>query len=301
MYVRITKSYLQNRPQDHLQQMARGTPNAAKLSKNALVAKLLSEASNGGKFGTVNSYISICEYCRVTYVLATASKITATPLFCVSCGKTSPNRAFQHNLERTSLLIAIASRMKKKKEKPSQAVLLEQALVTTITSFEILLRDVYSLIVDHRHVIYGESIYSRIYDSTRNEFLGLGAASSKFKREVGLNIKARLGQSNYAFLSRMYSARHIIVHNCSVIDKDYISQTGEDPKSLNTKLFITLKDLRKLLSVAKRVGAMADRALLTCILDYKDKQTDLTIKLLKPPRVTKSLKPISISHKCESV
>ncbi len=172
---------------------------------------------------------------------------------------------------------------------------------SSITSFEILLRDVYSLIVDHRHVIYGESIYSRIYDSTRNEFLGLGAANSKFKREVGLNIKARLGQTNYAFLSRLYSARHIIVHNCSVIDKDYISQTGADPKNLNTKLLITLKDLRKLLSVVKRVGAMADRALLKCILDYKDKQTDLTINLLKSRQVTKALKRIPISHKCESL
>jgi hypothetical protein len=271
----------------------------ANVSKSALVSRLLSEASNGGKLGKVNSYLSICEYCRASYVLGTPSKITASPLFCVSCGKTSPNRAFQHNLGRTSLLIAIASKMKKKLEMPSKSVLLEQALVTTITSFEILLRDVYSLILDHRHVIYGESIYSRIYDSTRNEFLGLGAANSKFKREVGLNIKARLGHSNYAFLSRMYSARHIIVHNCSIIDKDFISQTGADPKFLKKRLSITLSDLRKLLSVAKRVGAMADRALLNCILEYKDKQTDITIRLLKPMR--KSIKQLRVKHRCEGL
>jgi hypothetical protein len=259
--------------------MFRLKSEASQLSKKELVSVILSRYLTVKKLGPVNLYLSVCEYCRADYVLGTPTEIATIPVYCVSCGRTSPYKAFQSNLERTALLISIASKMKKGREKVSKAILLEQALVTVITSFEVLLRDIYSLVLDHKHVIFGESIYPRIYDSTRNEFLGLGSANSKFKKEVGLNIKEKLGQVNYSFLSKMYSARHIIVHNCSIKDKDYISQTGEAPQNLNQKLSVSMKDLKKIMSIARRVGALAEGKLKEQILDYHRKQTDLIVAL----------------------
>jgi hypothetical protein len=279
MYVKITRSFLESRPKKHLLKMFRLGPQSAQLSKKELVSEILSRHFTHKKLGAMSLFLSVCEYCRADYMLGTSSIRTTSPIYCVSCGRTSPYRAFQRNLERTALLMSIGSSMRKSDEKSSKAILLEQALVTVITSFEVFLRDVYSLVVDHKHVIFGESIYARIYDSTRNEFLGLGTATSKFKKEVGLNLKEKLGQSNYSFLSKMYSARHIIVHNCSIKDKDYISQTGEEPQELNKKLSVSMRDLDKLMSLAKKVGILAEGKLRERILAYHRMRTDLIVAI----------------------
>ena len=278
MYIKITRSLLENRPKKHLLKMFRLNSESSQLSKKDLIAEILSRYSTANRVGPINLFLSVCEYCRADYLLGTPIKST-NPIYCISCGRTSAYKAFQSNLERTALLMAIGLSIKKKDEQSSKAILLEQALVTVITSFEVLLRDIYSLVLDHKHVIFGESIYHRIYDSTRNEFLGLGSANSKLKKELGLNLKEKLGPSNYSFLAKMYSARHIIVHNCSIKDKDYISQTGEDPQELNKKLSVSMNDLNKLLALVKRIGALAEGKLRERLLDSHRKQTDLIVAI----------------------
>jgi hypothetical protein len=279
MYIKVTKSLLGNRPKGHLLKMFGIKPEASRHSKSEIISSILSRYLTHKKWGATNLYLAVCEYCRKTYFVGVPAKAGGYPVYCVSCGRTSPNRTFQRNVERTALLISLASKMKKKEESGSRNILLEQAVVTVITSLEVLMRDVYSLILDHEHVIYGESIYPRIYASTRNEFLGLGSANTKLKRDISLNLKEKLGQANYSYLSKMFSARHIIVHNCSIKDKDYVSQTGDDPKNVNQKLSLTMQDVKKLMSISKRLGILADNKLRECVLKYYRKRTDLIIEL----------------------
>jgi hypothetical protein len=275
MYLRITKSLLEGRPRRHLLQMFQVSPGSAKLRKKELVEHILSKITPTHKSRTLNPYLLACEYCGVSFTFS-ASGI---PIYCSSCGKTSPYLAFERNLQRTQLLMAMASKSRKLEESESRAILLEQALVTTITSFEVLLREVYSLIVDHRHVIVGETIYPRIYNSTRNEFLGLGSANAKFKKDLGFNLKQKLGPANYSFLSNMFSARHIIVHNCSIKDTNYLSQTGEPAANLNTKLSVTVPELTRLGTIARKVAKLGEAKLRECILDHHRKQTDLIVTI----------------------
>ena len=173
--------------------------------------------------------------------------------------------------------------MRRKENYDAKSILLEQSLVTIITSFEVFLRDTYSLILDHKHVIFGESIYNRIYDSTRNEFLNLGSANAKFKKETGLNLKEGLGQANYSFLSRMYSARHIIVHNCSIKDRDYLNQTGDDPEHLHKRLTVTNQDVNQLTVLATQAAKLIENKLQEHLLEFYYKQIDLIISFLDDP------------------
>ena len=157
--------------------------------------------------------------------------------------------------------------------------LLQQALVTTVTSLEVLMRELYSIIIDHEHVIYGKSVYRRFYDSTRNQFLGVGSANDKLKRDAGFNLKEELGQADYSYLSKMFSSRHIIVHNCSVKDRDYIGQTNEDHNNMNEPLVLTMSDLQKLICIAKKVGVAADYKLRECLLNHYATKIEVVNKI----------------------
>ena len=246
-------------------------PDMAGLSKDMIITQMTTPDSI--------PYLAICEYCRVSHVLVELNGRAGEPLYCMSCARTSPQRAFQRNLERTDLLISLSSKMRTA-DNEAKSILLEQSVVTIITSFEVFLRDIYSLILDHKHVVFGESIYQRIYDSTRNEFLNLGAANARFKKEVGVNLKEELGQANYSFLSSMYSARHIIVHNCSIKDKDYLNQTGDDFQNLNKKLDVTTEDVHQLTILVKQVAKLSEDKLREHLLDTYSKRIDLIISFL---------------------
>jgi hypothetical protein len=284
MYVQITKTLLETRPKKHLLQMFRVSPETAKLKKNELVKEILRTNSPTHKSVTLFPYLLICEYCGTSFIMSGS----ATPLYCMKCGRTSPYLAFERNLQRTQLLLETASKLTGPKDSNSRSILLEQALVTIITSLEVVLRDVYALVIDHKHVIFGESIYPRVYRTTRNEFLGLGSAAAKIKKDLGLNLKHKLGTSNYSFLSRMYSARHIIVHNCSIKDTDYLAQTGEPIGNLNSTLSVTRGDLIRLTSIAKAVARLGETQLRACILNHHRRQTNLMVTISdKGPLSTK--------------
>ena len=110
-------------------------------------------------------YFHYCGYCRTKFFLVAAGK--ATPLFCTICAKTTPSNALNKSFEKAEILIKLAAQMRHKNPDAYNA-LLEQSLVSTITSVEIMLRQTYSSIYDQKHIIYGSSLFNEVYSKSRN-------------------------------------------------------------------------------------------------------------------------------------
>jgi uncharacterized protein YbaR (Trm112 family) len=286
MYFKINNTFLTKRTKEDLLWLFRDFGLTKAMPKTQMVRQILKASTHIKNIGPCDSWIIVCPYCRTQLFVASSKKEPMNPRFCAGCGKASPLHAFEANLGKTSQLVILSSKMNRKEEKDTKNVLLEQALVTVITGLEVLMREVYSLIYDHRHVVIGRSIFYDIYSRTRNEFLNLGSASKWLRKVSDLNLKKEISEGDYKFLSRAFSARHIVVHNCSVKDKDFLSQTGEPDTELNKPLKLNVKYLRKLISVSRKLARVVVQELHSVLLQYQHERLD-TIRTLQRTRKQK--------------
>jgi hypothetical protein len=261
MYFKLTRKFLEGRTKDDLIDMFGRLDISSKLTKTALVTEILNHFSKSTQLG-MQPWGMICCFCRREVYFAG----TGLPRYCPGCGRTSPKFAHEAQLERATHLVAFASQNMKNKQRQIKDVLLEQAVVVVITGLEVLMREVYALVYDHQHVAMGTSIYDDTYAKTRSEFLNLGMASRGLRKVTSLNIKERLPANDYKFLSRMYSARHIIVHNSSSKDRDFLSQTGDPESELGRPLMLYNADLRRLIKLARLIARQIDEEFCKIIL-----------------------------------
>lgn len=268
MYTKLTRAYLTSKPRAVLLRLAGMQEDIPTMPNKELASRIIKALASAPGVGAVRGFECFCPYCRSYRIVGVPANFNRKLRFCGKCGKASPRIVFEANLERTLDLRAIASKMFLKKEGQLRQTLIQQNMVTLISGLELLFRNTYSLIVDLKHVLAGESIYSRIFRETRNEFLNLGAATGKIKKETALDLREVVNEADYRFLSRMFSARHVIIHNCSVKDRDYISQTGEDANQLNQKVFLSLADLDRTVRIAKKVAVLLDKELRKAASDF---------------------------------
>lgn len=283
MYFELKKTFLEKCTKADLIDLFPHLDFSKSTSRNKIVQAIVKNYSHSDGLGACTPWIRICPYCRSQGYLLVPKRSKATPRFCIRCGRTSPLDALESSLHKTTQLVILASKMNRKEERATKDVLLEQALVSVITGLEVLMRETYSLIYDHRHVVMGRPIFEDIYAQMRNEFLNLGSASRWLRKVTGLNIKNELPTDDYNFLSRMYSARHIIVHNSSIKDRDFLSQTGEPDSQLNSPLRLKVPDARKLIRISRRLGRQVDQKLRDSVLAYQHDRLSLA-RAVEHPR-----------------
>lgn len=281
MYFKITKSFLQSFSKEHILASFKLGADSQKKTKKKLIEEIIEKNTSHPEVGSVDPWYFICPFCRVEGKLLTASTNSGTPKFCTRCGKTAPLNALEKSLQNTDALLVLASKMNLKSEQDTKAVLVEQGLVTVITGLEVFLRQTYSLIYDLHHVVYGKSLYSDIYPKTRSDFLNLGAATSQIRKLTSFNLKKEISEDRYKFLSTMYSARHIIVHNSSQKDKEFINQTSAPDSDLGKPLKLTIPEVRRAKSIAFEITKKLDSKLREVILSYQKQKKIIEIKLKK--------------------
>jgi hypothetical protein len=283
MYFIITKSFLNSHSKEFLITAFNLTKNSIHKTKKELVDKIYSESTqNSPKRGNTISALSLCEYCRNIKVLKHPARNGKNRFnYCTQCGRMSPNKVFLKNIERTTSLIRLASKMINKNEKSDKAILLEQSIVSLATSVEILLRETYSLIYDLKHVIIGESIYSNIYAETKNDFTNLGFAVNRFKKLCNVNLKNELQDRHYKLLTGLFAKRHCIVHNNGVKDSEYVSQMAEDKVEIGKELKLTVVQNRKFFTALNQLKYVLEKKLSEYILNHNYSIVEIIWSLIK--------------------
>jgi len=280
MYFKITKSFLKSYSKEHIISSFSVSSDSKKKSKKRLIDEIIQKDSSHPELGPLSAWLFICPFCRAEGKLSAPRATTKRePTHCVVCGKTSPLHSLLKNLQNTEALLSLASKMNLKAERNVKSALTEQGLVTVITGLEVFMRQTYSLIYDLHHVVFGKSLYFDVYPKTRSDFLNLGAATNQIRKEASFNLRKEITLGRYKFLSDMYSARHIIVHNSSIKDKEYINQTDATEGDLGKQLKLTIPEVRRAKSIATEVGKKLDRKLRETILGYQRLKTSIETKL----------------------
>jgi len=280
MYFKIDKKFLQVFTKQHLLLAFRPPTVTVKDAKYKILEAIINDphlAKVKVKLLNPVRYFHYCGYCRAKYFIVSSGK--ATPLFCAKCGKTSPSNALTKNFSRAKILLNLAT-LVKQKDNDAHKALLEQCLVSTITSVEIMLRETYSSIYDQKHIVYGTSLFNDVYSKSRNEFLNFGNGLSKIKSLTGADIKTEMGESSVKLISRMYSTRHVIVHNASIKDREFITQTGEDNSELNKQVVLNVENIRQMFEASKKISKVLDRELRAALLRNHIHSLDIAATIL---------------------
>lgn len=281
MYFKITKSFLQSFSKEHIVSTFALSPSPKKKPKYRLIDEIIEKYSSDKKGNSLTPWFSVCPFCRREGKLFASRTDAEKPIYCVFCGKTTPVHSFEKNLQNTDALLILASKMNLKSERNVKSVLTEQGLITIITSLEVLMRQTYSLIYDLQHVVFGKSLFSEIYPRTRSAFLNLGSAITQIRKLTSFDLKKEIAEARYKFLSHMYSTRHIIIHNSSLKDKEFINQTNSTQGDLGKSLKLTIPEVRRAKSIATVISKKLDLKLRETILGYQKQKTSIEIKLRK--------------------
>lgn len=279
MYFKIQRNFLQTFKKPHLLLAFRPPQVTAKDSKVKIIEAILNNPVLAKvKYVKPVMYFHYCGYCRAKFFLVSSGK--AIPLYCGVCGKTSPNNALNKNFARAKILLKLATQLRNK-DNDAYKALLEQCLVSTITSLEIALREAFSSIYDQKHIVHGTSLFAETYSKSRNEFLNFGNGLSKIKSITGSDIKMEIGELNFKLISKMYSTRHVIVHNASIKDKEYINQTGEDIAQLNKPVSIDELAINDMFEASVKVSKILDRELRAALLRNHMRSLDVASTILE--------------------
>jgi hypothetical protein len=111
-----------------------------------------------------------------------------------------------------------------------------------------------------------------VYSDTRNEFLNFGVTCGKFKRDLRIDLKSTMDPDSFRAVSNAYFKRHVIVHNASSIDTDYITQTGSDESLLKKRVPVAVHDIRHVIEKAQVPIGLLDAELQKAVLGLVEKR-----------------------------
>jgi uncharacterized protein with HEPN domain len=161
--------------------------------------------------------------------------------YCPCCGKgsTSDNSYFQ--LSRMIRIIHFHSTglaMIKDKSEYDKLELLtydvyQLELVEISALFEVMLRDYFNAFLFIQYFgIKSKYLSKTLKKDIGNDFLNIDKANTHYKQALGINLRAKISESNWLDLIDLVNMRNTIVHNNGMIDL----------KFKNTKSYLRLKD-----------------------------------------------------------
>lgn len=182
-----------------------------------IISSYLEAISNHSELNVYTTYFLFCPYCKNSLILL----IDAQPKFCTTCGETNPFQKLENSASKASLLFGLVQ----KSEEQVTRVLLEQSIVILATCIEVFFRDIYSTILNLRHVKRGHTIIERFYNEVKNDFINTGKIRKRFK-DLGIDIKNTVGEEVVKDINLLLLKRNVIVHNNGIIDKAFLSNSG---------------------------------------------------------------------------
>jgi len=198
-------------------------------------------------------YFMFCPYCNEVGWLSMAqdsSKVSKSlsssePVACVFCGETGPFEKMNNCQKKSIMLYTLATGKPQVPETGETFVkrtLLEQSLVTTATGIEVFLRDVYSIVLNLRHVKPEKNLTGRFIEESRNDFINIGKAKEKYKKDLGVDLARVIRKDDLRKLDLLMAKRNVVVHNNGTVDRAFLRQI--EAKGLSTLLQQTGKKLR---------------------------------------------------------
>lgn len=193
-------------------------------------------------------YFCKCQYCRKLTSSISVTGEEDVMSFCIWCGEGDAFFKIGRSIEKVQIIIGIL----KEGVPRGETILKEQVIVLLATGFEIFMKDVYATLLNIRYVRDHVSLYDRFSSESRNDFVNFGKAIEKFRKDLGIDLKKELTNSERKSMNLLLCKRHVIVHNNGFIDSTFIKQTGLD-LTKGDYVPLGLDEISKFIGIMKKI------------------------------------------------
>lgn len=203
-------------------------------------------------------FLRLCPYCNILSFLSitgTSVDKLESPSRCAFCGESNPFDKFKHSLNKVDILYGLAafsSAGDDDSDNENERALLEQAIVALATGFEIFLKDIYCSGMNLKYIKDGQSLFFKFSAESKNDFINIGKAMSKYKNDLNIDLKKMLSDNDLKKINFLLLKRNVIVHNNGFVDIQFKNQSGIDCK-IGEQIQITNEDIAMYRSILESV------------------------------------------------
>lgn len=177
----------------------------------------------------------VCINCTLRY------SVYGVFAFCPDCGQHNSLQILEKNLEVVGKMLDMAE----SQEKELAQRLVENALEDCVSIFDGFGRE-----LCHVHARNA----TNPANAERISFQNLEAAKASLHDAFGIDVSARVTAEEWLSAVRGFQKRHLIAHKMGVIDRDYITKTGDTQAVIGRKIGIGANEVRELLQIISKLA-----------------------------------------------
>lgn len=204
-------------------------------------------------------YLRLCPYCNGFFLLSMSEGVADELVFpsrCVICGESNPFEKIQESFGKADTLYGLsvfcACGDDDEDDIKNERTLLEQTIVVLATGFEIFMRDLFCSGMNLKFVKNGRSLFSKFSVETKNDFINIGKATEKFKKELDIDLKTVFSKDEIGKIKILLLKRNVIVHNNGFVDTQFKNQSGMECQ-IGQPIHINAEEVSEYISILETV------------------------------------------------
>ena len=180
----------------------------------------------------------ICKECGTKY------SVIGSAFFCPFCGYKSITNIFiegLNNIEKQLKFIKYHLKIEDKNfVEDFNRKFIENNMVEVVSTFQMLASEIY------------EKLNGKL--DGLNDFQNISKGSELLKKKCGYGYEKWLNEDELKELNIFFQKRHLIVHTNGIINKNYITKSGDTTYKEGQRLVIKEQDVLRLISIVKKLG-----------------------------------------------
>ena len=177
----------------------------------------------------------VCERCSLRFA------IYGVFGFCPDCAVHNSLQILKTNLELVRRLLAVAEMQ----EAQVAQHLIENALEDCVSTFDGFGRETCRVFATKA---------AKPEKAAEIRFQNIAAARDRVREQFGVDFAAAATSADWKLVRRAFQKRHLLAHKMGVVDKDYVSATGDSPSLLGRKVSIAASEVRELVVQLQTLG-----------------------------------------------
>lgn len=177
----------------------------------------------------------VCERCSLRFA------IYGVFGFCPDCAVHNSLQILKTNLELVRRLLGVAEMQ----ELQVAQHLIENALEDCVSTFDGFGRETCRVFAAKA---------AKPEKAAEIRFQNIAAARDRVREQFGVDFAAAATLADWKLVQRAFQKRHLLAHRMGVVDKDYVSATGDSPSLLGRKVSIAASEVRELVVQLQTLG-----------------------------------------------
>lgn len=177
----------------------------------------------------------VCAKCTLRY------SVYGVFAFCPDCGEHNSLQILAKNLEVVGKMLDLATRA----EKALAERLIENALEDCVSAFDGFGRELCRV-----HALRA----SNAAKAEKVSFQNLEVAKTAFLNLFGIDLTASVAAEDWRAAVRGFQKRHLIAHKLGVVDRDYITRSGDTRAVVGRKIDVDAEEVKALAAIIRKLA-----------------------------------------------